>query len=147
MLATVTRLIPFQAEHLFEFKDRDWDVLPTFEEGRIKQRGGPAFTAVINDKIVGCAGIQIMWPGVGSGWVCFGKEIERHPIWFTKMVRAVVQDTIRVYKLHRIEAQVLVGEKQNHQWARLLGFTLERNACARKYTQDERSIARYELIP
>lgn len=144
---TVTRLIPFKAEHLFHFVDRDIDVISTLQSGLTKQNGGPSFSAVIDDKIVGCAGIMILWPGVGYAWVAFGKEIEKYPIWYTRMVKAVIRDTVRNYGLHRIEAAVLCGESRNHRWARLLGFTLEQNACAKNYTQDKRSVARYELIP
>lgn len=145
-MALKTRLIPFKAEHLFHFVDRDQDVIPTLADG-LKKENGPSFTALIDDKIVGCAGIMILWPGVGYGWVAFGKEIEKYPVWFTRITRAVVRDTIRVHNLHRIEAAVLCGEVRNHRWARLLGFTLEQNACAQKYTQDRRAVARYELIP
>jgi len=142
----VTRLIPFRAEHLFHFVDRDHDVVPTLRDGLLKEKSGPSFTAVINDKIVGCAGIMILWKGVGYGWVAFGKEIERHPVWFTRMVRAVVRDTIRNYDLHRIEAAVLADNPKNDRWALLLGFTVE--VCrARAYTQDKRDVIRYELIP
>ena len=139
-------LIPFRAEHLLTFVDRDNDILQTMKFAREKEQGGPAFTAIVNERIIGCAGIIILWPGVGSAWVALSKEIDGYGRWMTRTVKLVIKDTVRAFHLHRIEAVVLSDNKRNLEWIKSLGFTRE-DSFAYSYTQDKRDVVRFELLP
>ncbi len=142
---TEPRLVPFKAEHMLTFVNRDTDVLQEMRFATQKERGGPAFTALLNNKVIGCAGIIVMWPGVGSAWLALSNDIDGHGMWLCSMVKSVMQDTIRALKLHRVEAAVLSDNKRNLKWIKLLGFNKEK-AFAYAYTQDKQDVVRFELI-
>ena len=139
-------LVPFRAEHLSAFIHRDMDYVESVESALQKERCGPAFTAIIDDRVIGCSGIILGWPGLGVAWAVFSHEIMlRFPLWATRTIRAVLQDTIRIYKLHRVELVVLKNHKQSERWAEALGFDRE-NGCARSYTTKRSDVIRYELV-
>ena len=137
-------LVPFRAEHMFAFVPRT-NIPLEMRFGLANENGGPAFTAVLDEKIIGCAGINLLWPGVGAAWVAFGKEIEDHGLWATRTVRAVLRDTVRSFNLHRVEAVVYAENHRDARWIRLLGFRKE-NDIAQMYTSDKRDVVRFELI-
>lgn len=146
-LATVPDpiLVPFRAEHLTRLVDRDsthqdpWTLIVE------KETGGPAVTALDGETILGCAGIVIAWPGVGFAWMVLSEHIDGHGLWMTKMVRHFLDDMIRCFRLHRLEAMVLSDNGRNQRWIERLGFTRE-HGCARAYTQERRDAIRYEWV-
>lgn len=141
-MATTPRLVPFRADHLRLFVNRD-----NGQNHLLDKANNPAFTAILNHKIYGCAGIILNWPGFATAWTLFTKElIDEYPIWTTKTVRAVLKDWIRMYKLQRIELTALAEHKNYGRWAEALGFEAE-HGYARKYTPDHKDVIRYELIP
>lgn len=129
-------IVPFKAEHMLAFVDRDTDILQEMRFATQKEQGGPAFTAMLDNKILGCAGIILLWPGVGQAWVSFGKEIEGYGVWMSRMVKAILRDSIRTFQLHRIEAVVLSDNTRNIKWIKAVGFSRE-DRFAYKYTQDK----------
>lgn len=140
-------LVPFKAEHMLAFVPRGTPVLPEMRFALAKEKGGPAFTAMLDDRVIGCAGIVLLWPGVGSAWVVFDKEIEKHSVWMTRHVKAVLRDTARCFKLHRVEAVVPLENPSDMKWINLLGFRTERDGLAQLYTQDRRDVVRFEMLP
>lgn len=107
---------------------------------------GPAFTAVIDGRPLGCAGLVLPWPGVGMAWMKLGDDIGRHGLWLTRTVKRFLRDAIRIYHLHRIEAITLDGHHVNQQWLQVLGFHVEQYGIARQFLPDQRSIVRYEWV-
>ena len=102
-------------------------------------------TGMLGETILGCAGLILPWPGMGLAWMIISEEAGKHGFWMTKMVRYFLDDIIRCYGLHRIEAAVLVDNERNQRWIERLGFTRE-NGRARAYTQDRRDAIRYEWV-
>ena len=139
---TSPRLVPFKVEHMLAFIDHHNYVLPEMRFADLKERGGPAFTAMLDNKVVGCAGVMVLWPGVGHAWLTVDKAMEKHGIWLTRIVRSILQDTMRALNLHRIEAVSI----NDHRWLHVLGFHIEENSFARKYTQDKQDVVRYEIV-
>ena len=139
-------LIPFKAEHLLQMTNRDGAYYTTPETAWNKERLGPAFTGIVDDFYIGCAGIQIIMPHFGVAWAVLTKEVAKYPIWLTRVVKAGLNDIVRFYDLKRVEAAVLVNHEANSDWARYLGFTRERNGLARSYTFTGDAVVRYELI-
>lgn len=81
-----------------------------------------AYTALDDaGKPIGCAGVVRVWEGRYAAWAFFGRESEGHMRRLTKTARAFL-DTLDA---RRIELSVVKGFKQGHQWAKMLGFTLE----------------------
>lgn len=139
------KLVPFRAEHALSLIDRDTLTSMEIETAVSKERGGPAFTALLDDKVIACSGIILLWPGVGHAWASFTDDIYPHRIWVTKMVRGALCDIKRSLSLHRVEAVALYKDDRNQRWLELLGFTKE-DGIAQKYTQDARAMVRYEIL-
>lgn len=138
-------VIPFKAEHLTALVNRDSQQREPWALAIEKQQGGPALTGMLDDRVLGCAGLILPWPGVGLAWMVLSEQIGDHGLWMTKMVKRFLDDVIRCHGLHRLEAVVLAENTRNRQWIERLGFTQE-NGYARAYTQDQRDVIRYEWV-
>jgi RimJ/RimL family protein N-acetyltransferase len=138
-------LIPFKAEHLLAFQDRDLWARDRWRLAFEKERGGPAFTVMVGDTIIACAGIVLPWPGLGLVWMALSDDIGSHRVWLTRRVRRMMHDAIRSLCLHRLEATVLADNARNQRWIEALGFSRE-NGKARAYTTDRKDMLRYELV-
>jgi RimJ/RimL family protein N-acetyltransferase len=116
-------------------------------ERMLKQtQHGPAFTAYLDDRILACGGLMILWPGMGIGWMAVTEEAAGYGIWLSKTVKRIARTMIRLHGLHRIEALALTESPVNQRWLEWLGFTRERDGIARQYLPDKRSMIRYEWV-
>lgn len=138
-------VIPFKATHLLSFVNRDTDMLVYMRDATRKELAGPAYTGVYNDKVIGCAGVMLLWPGVGEAWVALDKDIEKHGLWMTRVIKHIFRDIIVGCRLHRVEAVVLADNDRNLKWIRTLGFGRE-NGTARQYTSDKKDVVRFEFL-
>lgn len=139
-------LIPFSRQHLLELIPRDGDALESYDMVDIKERN-PSYTAVIDDTILGCAGVVICWSGFGFAWAVFSKELlERYPIWTTRTTRRMLLNTICEHKLHRVEMVVLEDSAVNRNWPLVFGFRRELAGVARYYTAQKKAVVRYEIV-
>ena len=138
-------LIPFRAEHLLWLEDRDGLKRSSWEMAVNREKNGIAYTALVDDKIIACAGVVFPWPEMGSAWVTFQELALKHKIWVTRIIKRILEDTIRARNLNRVEAVVLADNIVNQEWIKVLGFTQE-NGRARKYSPDGRDVIRYEYI-
>jgi len=138
-------LIAFRAEHLTMFVNRNAADEEQAWMAIQKEKRGPAFTAVADDHMFACAGVFIIWRGVGVGWAVLSPEMPKYRIWLTRTIKRVLEDAIRIYKLHRLETMVDASNKDYRRWVELLGFQPE-NGVARVYTADRKDTARYERI-
>lgn len=135
----------FRAEDLLAIVNRDGEQVPH----EIIQRqavAGTSFTACIDDRPIGCAGLVVVWPGVAITWMVLSEEACRYGIWLTRTVRTFLRTMQRVHDLHRIEALALQNSNCNQRWLELLGFSREENGLARALLQDRRNLIRYELV-
>jgi len=139
------RLIPFRAEHLLRFLNRDGPLDEQLWLLVQKESKGPAWSVVVDDGIIACGGVVIIWRGVGAAWVIFSEQMGDHALWLTRMTRRVLEDAIRIYKLHRLETMVEASNEQYRRWVKVLGFTPE-NGVARAYTTDKKDTTRFERI-
>jgi hypothetical protein len=143
---TRPRLIPYKAEHAMSFVDRDKWSLVTWKEA-IEREKYPAYTGMIDESILGCAGIMIPWPGMGIAWLTMSPIAVVHfRVWMTKICRRIVDDVVRSCDLHRLEAIVLADNAVNQRWIEAMGFSREKDGLARNYLPDGRNMLRYERI-
>jgi hypothetical protein len=133
-------------EHLAAFEDRDKWGRGDWRIAYNKEVMGPAYSAVCSGQIIACAGIVIPWPGVGTCWATFGEGVARHPLWLSRTCRRVLNDVIRAFNLHRIEAISLLNNERNQRWLKMLGFEQEWDDVAHMYTSDQRDVVRYERL-
>lgn len=140
------RLIPFHVEHLMRLANRDGWHGATAKLAAEQATGGPAFTAVEGNRMLGAAGVLVPWPGVGMAWMVLAADIAPYGLWLTRTVRRVLDDVTRAYRLHRVEALALVESERNQRWLEVLGFGRERDGVAQAYTADRRAMVRYERV-
>jgi hypothetical protein len=138
-------LVPFQIDHLRQVKAR-----APLELGVCLQRVdalmllGPAYTGMVGDQVLGCAGIVRLWPGVGEAWTIFSDEVCRHPLWLQKAVKTVIGTTMLTLSLSRLQAVARADSERNCRWLQSLGFTWEGNMP--KFGSDGATYARYARI-
>lgn len=145
-MTTVRTVVPFKAEHLLQIQHRDEGWLETISTAAVKEMCGPAFTAIVNDEVIACAGVVIAWPGVGVAWAVLSPTIEKHGLWITRSVRRMLNVIIRGSYLHRVEMVVLANSERNYRWARALGFHVEDCGIAMAYTAKRSAVYRFERI-
>jgi hypothetical protein len=102
---------------------------------------GPAYTGIADGRVVVCAGVFEMWAGRGMAWALIADNIPHH---FLSIHRAVRKFLVNC-PIRRIEAYVDVGFEEAHQWADILGFTLETPQPMRGF-MGNRDMYMYALI-
>jgi len=119
-------VVPFRPDHVMRM---DVQVAQTGEltAERMAAQYGHAWTAVVDDRPMCCAGLQEMWPGRAYAWALLARDAGRHMIAITRAVRAHIDRA----PFHRIELAVAAEFWPGVRWAKLLGFDLE--CKARKY--------------
>lgn len=138
-------LRPFQPSDIERIVNRDGAQIPS---AVVVAQGlaGPSFTAVIDDRPIGCAGIVFPWPGVGSTWMVLSDEIGEHGLWMYRTVRKFLDHMITLHNLHRLEGVALADSPRNQSWHEGLGFHVEQQGVARGFLADGRSVVRYEWV-
>lgn len=86
-----------------------------------------SWTGVVDDEIVGCAGIVHKWTGVGHAWAVLGAIPRRD---FVSVV-AKVRREFAASHYERIEASVVWGFGDGCRFAKAVGMTVE--GLAKKY--------------
>lgn len=92
---------------------------------------GCAFTGLIDGKVVGCAGVRPLWPGVGEAWAVFSLEaLDRRVSLFRAAARglAALEDA---QALRRIQATCHADHAAGARFLQALGF--EREGVLRRY--------------
>lgn len=148
MNATLTAqpiLRPFQRADIECILNRDGPQVPN-QVLLAQALAGPSFTAILDGRPLGCAGVLFPWPGVGMAWMVVSEEMGEHGFWLCRTVRAFLDEIIRVQALHRLEAVALVDSPRNQSWLEGLGFHVEQDGTARGFFSDGRSVKRYEWV-
>lgn len=114
-------LIPFEQWHLGQFINRDTG---TYDYQPIRMTEGPCFSALLDGRILGSAGICVTFIAkVGVAWASFSAELlEKYPIWTTRAVRGIVDNSFRTLGLNHIEAVVNSNSEINMRWLEAAGF-------------------------
>jgi len=142
-------IIPFKKEHAIEIKVRKHEddlkrnqLYETWAE--MNELQGPAFTGLYEGKIVGCAGIRVLWPGVGEAWAIFSPEIvnlkQEAYHYVLKFLSQIVDD----WKLHRVQAQARTDFPLASKYLEGLGFVFE--GLMRKYYDDGSDAYLFALV-
>ena len=67
------QIVPFEPKHwdMIEFRDFEKESMgKVLNEIRLRvDASGPAYTGLVDGKVAGFAGVILMWPGVGEGWI------------------------------------------------------------------------------
>lgn len=114
------KIVPFQREHVNMFSPRE------AIEGERNYAAmislGPSFSAEVDGRIIGCAGIVRLWNGVGEAWAILGDDFYKHRFSLHKIVKRFVKDAMIGMKLHRLQAYAIASSERNCSWLKRLGF-------------------------
>lgn len=86
---------------------------------------GLAFSATLNGRIIGCAGIVPLWPGVGHAWAVLSDAVLAYPVALTRTAdREMTRIECRL-GLRRVQATVAEDHVAGRRWLAWLGFEVE----------------------
>ncbi len=114
------------------------------ELAQAREDNGQCITGVVNDRIIGCGGIDIMWPGVGEVWVLLAYDIGIYSMAAYEVIQDGLKKLIEDNNLRRVQAWGRVGFSAGHTLFKHLGFKPE--GIARKYGYDGEDFILYALI-
>lgn len=110
-----------------------------------REANGQCLTAIVNDKIVGCGGVDLMYyKGVGEVWLLLSYEVDKCPIRAYEVIRDGLDKLIKDNGLWRAEAWCRVGLAKAHTLLRHLGFKVE--GKARKRAPDKTDLILYAKV-
>lgn len=119
------KIVPFKAEHLdtMEAQSAQVELKTILPPGASKAlERTTAFTALDdNGRVLGCAGVQELWPGRDLAWAYLSK----HAGPYMKGITRAVRDFLDIRAARRTEMAVDYEFKAGHRWAKMLGFRLE----------------------
>lgn len=96
---------------------------------------GPAFTGVLDGRIVGCGGVTLKHAGVGEAWMLCVDDIEQLGSIDPKRARDLLYLMTDEYKLHRLQAPIRADFPAGVSYARWIGFEYE--ATLKQYHPDK----------
>ncbi len=99
---------------------------PAFDEwAQTKEKSGPAVSFFFGRRILACAGVSLLWPGVGEGWLMLSSEGAREVRAIYAVSRALVDRWIKVCNLRRLQCAVRADQPRSIRFAEWLGFQRE----------------------
>jgi len=141
-------IIPFEPCHLdaFEINCTSQAAIDNLKKisGYLKQ-SGPCFTGVYKGKIIGCAGLSELWPGVAQAWAAVEKGFPMFKV--HKVVKQALTTLIESCKYHRVQANTPDDFEMGKKWlsgngkSKGLGFDVE--VTLRKFGPDKSDFIQY----
>jgi len=113
---TFTGIRPFRAEDMiwiiedgvkeYGLKVLGNDNIKELAENR--EANGQCITGIVNDRIIGCGGIDLMWEGVGEVWALLSYETDKHTVMAYRIIRDGLKKLIESGKIDEDEVVVCV---------------------------------------
>lgn len=122
--------IPFEPEHALQLSPREPDKpaligADIIERARLYRTLGPAFTGFWDDVPMVCAGIIVLWQGLGEGWAYTSDLVHAHPIAFHRTMKRVMDIASEQYNLRRLQVCVDHEYIVSRRWIERMGFSFE----------------------
>lgn len=137
------QLRSFHVSDLLLFEPRDPHDMESLIKHAVRLEG-PAYTAIKDGKVVGAAGVALLWPGVGEAWTVFGKDICRCQVFLNRTVKRVIEASIRALNLHRLHTMVRADSNRDINWIEYLGFKYE--GIKRGYGPGQEDFLEYVML-
>lgn len=144
MIATELKngVMPFHAEDMLWIIERgikEFGVkcIPNeqmIELAETREVNGQCITGWVEGNIVGCGGIDLMWPGVGEVWMYLSYETDKYPVKAFRVIKKGIKKLIDDNDLQRCQGWCRIGFDKGHTLFRHLGF--EPEGIAKKYMSD-----------
>jgi len=107
------------------------------------EEAGLSVTVLLDEKIMGCGGVTLFWPGVGEMWAMFSPDVTRYPIETVKQTLRALNRIIEDNKLHRVQCYVR-SDLVSQGFVKALGFKEE--YVAKKFTHDKKDCTFYSIV-
>jgi hypothetical protein len=128
-----TEIVPYEPIHAYEIIERnvrEQDIhlseTPDWEEAvEGWKKCGPAFTLLVDNQVVACAGVTILKPGVGEAWSLLSTLFYKNKKTVFRGMRDGLNKITQEYNLRRVQALVYCGFEQGCHLLRHLGFVNE----------------------
>lgn len=118
-------VVPFEPEHLetimLQPQQEQFYAHVSPEYGQALAISGPAFTGILDGRILGCAGVVKQWENRAIAWALLSGDLGNE---FVRIHRAVKR-FLDMTDFHRVEAHVDANFEQGHRWIQMLGFKPE----------------------
>ena len=112
------QIVPFEQKHwdMIEFREFEKESMgKVLDEIRLRvDASGPAYTGLVDGKVAGFAGVILMWPGVGEGWILGSDLFKENKLWF-----------MNTHQIHRVQTTVLHGHTNLIRLVEFLGMKFE----------------------
>src|SRR3990167_8540412 len=93
--------------------------------GAVYLEGGPCYAGFLNGKLLGVAGIRLLWAGVGEAWAVPTEAGREHGRAYHRAVRDGYRQIVAQFHLRRVHAWVPADFWVGMRWAMALGFMPE----------------------
>ena len=112
---------------MIEFREFEKETMgKMLNEVRLRvDAAGPAYTGLVNGKVAGFAGVIIMWPGVGEGWILGSDLFAENKLWFIRNVKRYLGKIMKTHQMHRVQTTVLHGHTGLIRLVEFLGMRFE----------------------
>jgi hypothetical protein len=112
-------VVPFEEKHWTELQIEDLD------HALVLARGGPAYTAMVDGKVIGIGGVFVLWPGTGEAWALVSPGVKQHGLFFIRASRDYLDGIAREKNLERVQAAVQQDFDAGLKYIMALGFEYE----------------------
>ncbi|MCK5017545.1 MAG: hypothetical protein KAS32_10800 [Candidatus Peribacteraceae bacterium] len=110
----------------------------------LREENGQCITGLVNDVIIGCGGIDLLWEGVGEVWLFLSPDVANFTVKSYRVIKKGLRKLIKDNNLIRTQAWGRVGFNDAHTLFRHLGFKPE--GIARKYAPDGADCILYSIV-
>jgi hypothetical protein len=117
------------------------EVFPDLEDRAKMYANGPSYTGIIDGEVAICAGVVILWPGVGEAWIAAAPLVYQYPLFLHRNVTRMLDRIIAEYNLHRVQAIVTHDFVRGQRWIERIGF--KREGMLTQYLPDKTDCIRY----
>lgn len=140
-------VVPFSVEHLDLVDIRKIELDNIFSLPGAKERyamfaqvSAQAFTFIVDDVILFCAGIIMLWPGVADIWMIPSEHTKKHEFLFYRTVRGYLSVLPETFKLHRLQT-TSYDDTFHEKWMTKLRFKKE--GVMHKYLHNKNNMVVY----
>lgn len=96
------------------------------------EEDGLSFAGVVNNEVVGCGGVRILWPHVGEVWMMLSPKVNGYPTTTWEVIKEGFEKIIEENDFARLQGWCRQGFAKAHTVFKHLDF--EPEGIARKYT-------------
>jgi len=107
-----------------------------------RESEGTSMTGIEDGTILGCYGVDELWPGVGEFWAMFSPAIKDRSMEVCRLIASEVDRMAA--KFHRVQCHVRTDFFASLRMIQFLKF--EEECICRKYTQDGSDCFQYSRV-